>query len=231
MTIRPDRPQMSETDFEALAEHAPAAVRLEFESGKLGVQTAGGGPQLLIEEFEELARHAPGAVALEFLDGVLGAKVAPDRSCVEIRRSITQQILRQREELRLYPALDLKVQADREGRVRADGALALDGSFRRRGGWAEPDEVLMVLEITAHESATDQRARTRKTQAYAEAEIPLYLLVDRAVRGVFVFSHPLKGWYAQTSRTEFGHTMELPDPVGVVLETEPFGVPAAASGP
>ncbi|MEV6276472.1 Uma2 family endonuclease [Nocardia sp. NPDC051832] len=218
---------MSESDFSTLAEHAPAAVQLEFRSGKLGVQAGAGGPQLLIEEFEELARHAPAAVALEFLDGALGAKVAPDRTCVEIRRSITQQILRQRPELRLYPALDLKVQADREGRVRADGALALDGSFGRRTGWAEPDEVLLVLEITTCETATDQRARTRKTQAYAEAEIPLYVLVDRAVHGVFIFSHPLKGWYAQTARTEFGHTMELPDPVGVVLETEPFRFGAA----
>ncbi|MEV0246462.1 Uma2 family endonuclease [Nocardia sp. NPDC050712] len=228
MTVRPDRPQMSEQDFHELSGHAPAAVRLAFEAGKL---TGQGGPQLLIEEFEELARCAPAAIALEFLDGQLGAKVAPDRTGVEIRRAITQQILRQRGDLRLYPSLDLKVQADREGRVRADGALAPDGTFGRRTGWAEPDEVLLVVEITADESATDQRARVRKTQAYAEAEIPLYVLVDRAVRGVFVFSHPIKGWYAQTARTEFGHAMELPEPVGVVLETEAFGAAVGASGP
>ncbi|MBP2190667.1 Uma2 family endonuclease [Nocardia goodfellowii] len=216
---------MSVAEFEELARHTPEAVRLELLSGKLTVR--GNAPQLLIEEFEELARHAPGSVALEFLYGRLGAKLAPDRSRVEIRRSITQQVLRQRDDLRLYPCLDLKVQADREGRVRVDGAVALDGTFRRRG-WAEPDEVLMVVEVTAYETETDQRARVRKTQAYAEAEIPLYLLVDRAVQGAFVFSHPVKGWYAQTSRAEFGHTMELPDPVGAVLETEPF---RASAGP
>ncbi|MEU8899778.1 Uma2 family endonuclease [Nocardia sp. NPDC048505] len=229
MQVRPDRPQLSKEQVEALAVHVPAALRLEFRAGKLAVR--GDGPQLLIEEFEALAGHAPTAVALEFLDGALGAKVAPDQQCVEIRRALTQQILRQRPELRLYPALDLKVQADREGRVRPDGVLAPDGSFRRRAGWAEPDEVLLVIEITAYESETDQRARAHKTQAYAEAGIPLYLLIDRAVRGAFVFSHPVKGWYAQTARTEFGHTMELPEPVGVVLETEPLLAWADGSGP
>ncbi len=177
-------------------------------------------PQMLVEEFEELARHAPESARLEFLNGKIGVKPMPDGNHGEIVAWLLKRCMQYRPELFLYPEQGLKVEAYRKGRAKPDGALAPEEYFVGKGEWAEPDGVLMVVEVTSHDRDADKRDRVEKPDGYAAAGIPMYLLVDRDLTSVIVYSDPEGGVYRSVTSRAFGAVIELPDPVGFSLETE-----------
>ncbi|MGH3248724.1 MAG: Uma2 family endonuclease [Trebonia sp.] len=110
--------------------------------------------------------------------------------------------------------------ADAE-RVIPDGTFAptrLD-LFREAGSWMPASDVAMVLEVTSSRPGLD---REDKRRAYAGADIPLYLLVDREERRVILFSAPVRDDYSRTSGVSFGEKLELPKPFGFTLDTVPF---------
>jgi Uma2 family endonuclease len=179
-------------------------------------------PQMLVEEFEEIARHSGENVRLEFVGGKLGVKAMPDGDHAEILRRLTQAFALRRPDLWLYSEKGLQVETHREGRARADGALAPVGAFAGHGDWAKPEPVLLVVEITSYDNDTDRRDRVEKPRAYAEAGIAVYLLIDRDSCEVFVYSKPVNGVYSMSVRLPFGSTVELPAPVGMTLDTEPL---------
>jgi Uma2 family endonuclease len=78
----------------------------------------------------------------------------------------------------------------------------------------------MTLEVTSRDADTDRRDRTEKRDAYADSGIPVYLPVDRERRTVVVYSSPDGGSYRTRTSYDFGSVVELPDPVGITLETE-----------
>jgi hypothetical protein len=80
----------------------------------------------------------------------------------------------------------------------------------------------MVVEVTSYDTDTDKRDREEKPRAYAQTDIPVYLLIDRDSCETLVYSEPEDGAYARLTRRSFGKTVELPDPVGVSLDTEPL---------
>jgi hypothetical protein len=92
-----------------------------------------------------------------------------------------------RKDLWLYPERGLKVERYRKGRARPDGTLAPAGIFVDAGEWADPDPVLMTVEIN---------------------------------RRLVLYSEPLSGVYSSIRRWPFGHDVELPEPVGITLNTE-----------
>lgn len=102
----------------------------------------------------------------------------------------------------------------------ADGSLGPVGHFAGLGEWADPAGVLMAVEVTSHDSGTDRRDRVEKRDGYAQAGIPVYLLIDRDANTFVVHSDPHDGTYTQTVPHPYGATVQLPDPVGITLETE-----------
>jgi Uma2 family endonuclease len=78
----------------------------------------------------------------------------------------------------------------------------------------------MVVEVTSYDADADRRDRVEKPAAYARAYIPVYLLVDRDARAVTVFSEPEHGTYTSAVTLSYGHTVVLPEPVNITLETE-----------
>ncbi|WP_405614418.1 Uma2 family endonuclease [Streptomyces sp. NBC_01508] len=181
-------------------------------------------PQMSVDEFEELARHAPEMVRLEFMNGKVQVKPVPDGSHGEIVMWLLEQCMHQRPDLRLYPERGLKVDSYRKGRARPDGSLAPRENFVGQGEWAEPTEVLMAVEVTSHDTDTDtdtnRRDRIDKRDGYAAADISVYLLVDRDAPSLTVHAEPEKGEYRSVTTRPFGAVVELPDPVGITLETE-----------
>jgi len=128
-----------------------------------------------------------------------------------------------RPDLRLCPTgRGLKVDEYRKGRARPDGVLAPRGHFAGVGEWADPDGVLMVVEVTSHDGDTGRRDRQDKPAAYAAAGIPVCLLVDRDTDTVVVQTnpHPERGCYQDVHRAPFGEEVTLADPVGITLDTE-----------
>ncbi|MFB6951799.1 Uma2 family endonuclease [Streptomyces niveus] len=175
------------------------------------------------EEFDEFSRimaRTTDRVRLELIDGKLRSKAVPDGDHGLIIEWLTRQCMQSRPELWLYPEQGVKAQAYRQGRARADGLLAPSGSIGGQGEWVDPGPVLMAVEVTSYDSDTDARDRTEKPRAYAETGIPVYLLIDRDSCEVTVFSEPDGVRYESARTVPFGKTVVLPDPVGIMLETE-----------
>jgi Uma2 family endonuclease len=213
-----DRPQMSVEDFEELVRRAPRELRnrLEFLGGKLCVRH---GP-LDVEEFEELAEAAPETVRLEYINGKVEVKAVPDGIHTSIFMWLLRQCMQQRPDLDLAPERGVKTEAYRKGRARTDGFLAPVDHFRSDGEWSPADGALMAVEITSHDRDTDQRDRIDKPVGYAEAAIPVYLLIDRDNHTVVVHSDPKDGRYQRSLSYPWGATVELPPSVSITLDTE-----------
>jgi Uma2 family endonuclease len=181
-------------------------------------------PQMLPEGFEELARfaaHTQEGLRLEFINGKLGVKAVPDGDHGRIIQWLMRICIQTHPELYLHDQ-GLKIQTYRDGRARPDGVLAPSDVFVGVGEWADPDQVLMVVEVTSHDSDTDRRDRVEKPRAYAETGIPVYLLIDRDSCEVTVYSMPDGVRYEQVQIVPFGKQAALPGPVGIVLDTEPL---------
>ena len=176
--------------------------------------------QMLVEEFEELARTAPETVTLEFVNGKLEVKPVPDGDHGAIVMWLLERCMQQRTELRVYPEQGLRIGGYRKGRARPDGALAPLDHFVGQGEWADPDGVVMAVEVTSHDPDTDRRDRRENRDGYAESDIPVFLLIDRETCTVIVYSDPDGSSYRNRTSYPFGSVVELPDPVGITLETE-----------
>ncbi|MFF9122700.1 Uma2 family endonuclease [Streptomyces sp. NPDC014889] len=181
--------------------------------------------QMSVEEFEELAAHVAErfvAVRLEFVDGRVGIKGMTNGSHGEIAMWLVFQCKHARPDLTLNTTgQGLKVEAYRNGRARPDAVLAPVGHFNGQGEWAAPDGVLMVVEITSYDSDTHRRDRVEKPQAYGEAGIPVYLLIDRDRLKIVVHSDPdPRIGYHNVRVVELGERATLPEPLGFELDTE-----------
>jgi Uma2 family endonuclease len=203
-------------DFEELARRAPETVTLEFLNGRLVVKH---GP-IHVDDFEELARVAPDGVTLELINGKLKVKPAPDGDHGSIIMWLLRQCMQQRPELNLHPEQGLVIPTYRAGRARVDGALVPIDHFAGQGEWVDRSGVLMVVEVTSHDSDTHRRDRIEKRTGYATADIPVYLLIDRDNDTVTVCSEPENGTYQQQTSYKYGDTVTLPAPVNITLNTE-----------
>ncbi|MBE4735249.1 Uma2 family endonuclease [Streptomyces caniscabiei] len=177
-------------------------------------------PQMSVEEFEELERHAPEMVRLEFIRGKVQVKPVTDGNHDHIVAWLQRLCMQHRPELWLYGDRGMKVEEYRKGRARPDGLLAPFGFPMGHGDWSDTEGVLMVVEVTSHDSDTHQRDRVEKPDGYAAAGIPVYLLIDRDDCSVVVFNQPEGGRYQHEEKFAFGATVKLPDPVNISLDTE-----------
>ncbi|MER5789156.1 Uma2 family endonuclease [Streptomyces sp. NPDC001980] len=178
--------------------------------------------QMSVEEFETIASAAPETVALEFANGRIEVKKAADGDHSTIVTWLARRCMQARPDLDLYQGRGLRVEAYREGRAKPDAVLAPEAHFAGHGEWADPDGALMVVEVTSYDSDTDRRDRHEKPAAYGQADIPLYLLIDRDSCTVTVHSSPDRkvGGYRVVRTAKFGEKVLLPDPIGIELDTE-----------
>ncbi|MFB6873613.1 Uma2 family endonuclease [Streptomyces sp. NPDC057575] len=177
------------------------------------------------EVFEDLARHAiraEEALRLEFVNGKMGVKAVPDGDHGRIIAWLTQICMQSGPGNWLFAEQGLRVETYRKGNARPDAVLAPLENFVGQGEWADPSGVLMVVEVTSYDEDTDRRDRVEKPRAYAETGIPVYLLIDRETCEVKVHSQPDGVRYEQVVTVPYGKTVELPDPVGIELDTEPL---------
>ncbi|GHF47442.1 hypothetical protein GCM10010504_14340 [Streptomyces griseus] len=175
--------------------------------------------------FEDLARHAmrvEEAPWLEFVHGKMEVKAPPDGNRGRIIEWLTRLCVLVDLNRWLYAYQRLRIENDREGNARPDAALAPIDAFVGQSEWANPDDVLMVVEVTSYDEDTDRRDRVEKPRAYAETGIPVYLLIDRDTCEVKVHSQPDGVRYEQVVTVPYGKTVTLPDPVGIELDTEPL---------
>jgi Uma2 family endonuclease len=180
--------------------------------------------QMAVEDFETLAEVAENftvPVRLEFINGRIGAKGMTDGDHSEIVRWLHERCMQFRPDLGVYAdGLGLEVETYRQGRARPDLVLAPRRSFAGQGEWGDPQPVLMAVEVTSYDSDTNRRDRREKPAAYAEAGIPVYLLVDRQAGIVTAHFSPSPIGYRGTHMAKFGDRLAIPEPVGFELNTE-----------
>ncbi|MGW7816954.1 Uma2 family endonuclease [Streptomyces puniciscabiei] len=180
--------------------------------------------QMSVDVFERIAEFAERedeTVRFEFIDGRIGVKKVTNGNHNSIIMWLIRQCMQARPELDLNPMQGLKVEAYRKGRARPDGVLAPVGHFAGQGDWAETRGVLMTVEITSFDSDTHNRDRVEKPRAYAEAGIPVYLLIDRDNHSILVHTVPdPEVGYRDIHVVAFGGKVTLPDPVGIELDTD-----------
>lgn len=119
----------------------------------------------------------------------------------------------------LYPKRGLAVGGYRDGRARADGAVAPRGYFRGQKSWADTSGVLLALEVTSGAAAEAEVDRVEKRDADAAPGIPVYLLVHRRRQEVVVHWGPAGGRYTHQASAVFGEKLLLPEPFGFELDT------------
>lgn len=179
------------------------------------------------EQFEELARlgdRVEEALRLELINGKIREKPMPDGAHGRVIAWLTQLCIQSLSGrgLWLFPDQGLHVESYRQGNARPDATLAPIDQFVEQGEWAEPEGVLMTVEVTSYDSDTHRRDRVEKPLGYAEAGIPVYLLIDREAGQVRVHSEPENGQYGRVVTVAFGKAATLPEPVGMELDTEPL---------
>lgn len=181
--------------------------------------------EMSLDLFEHLAAEADRGEEgqrFEFLGGKLGVQPMPDSVHAAMIMWLVKQCMRQRPEFDLMTGLQLKVETYREGRAIPDAVLVPAEQFLGTPAvdWADPEGVLMTVEVTSYDRDTTQRDRIDKPRAYAESGIPVYLLVDRDTREVVVHSEPVGGKYTDVHTVAFGGRVALPEPAGLLLDTQ-----------
>ncbi|MFI0937309.1 Uma2 family endonuclease [Streptomyces sp. NPDC021020] len=180
-------------------------------------------PHVLPEEFDRLADYAAREVEglrLELIGGSPVFKPRPDGRHTTVTAWLARQCMERRPEWGLHVGLGLRVGAARDGRAVPDATLLPVGRLPGSGQWADPEGVLMTAEVTRGDWASSWRNRVEKPRAYAEAGIPVYLLVDLDTCRFTVHSRLEQGTYALRLAVPFGQPLPLPDPVGMELDTQ-----------
>ena len=175
--------------------------------------------EVTLEEFEAFDAAAPEGFHIELINGRVLLTPAPDGDHSEASRVVARQVIRERPDLWLYEERGLAIPGYRAGRARADGAIAPDGYFRGQPAWSDPAGVLMVVEVTSGLEQDAEVDRVDRRDAYAQAGLPVYLLVDRHRGEAVVHWDPEGGSYRHSARAAFGAALALPEPFGFDLDT------------
>ncbi|MFD7336507.1 Uma2 family endonuclease [Streptomyces violascens] len=178
-----------------------------------------GQAEVALDEFEAFAAAAPEGFHVELIHGRVLVSRAPDGDHDENVMFIGDQVRARRPELRMYQERGLTVPAYRAGRARVDGAVAPLGYFRGQPSWSDPSGVLMVVEVTIGREQDAEVDRVDKRDAYAQAGLPVYLLIDRHRGEAVVHWDPEGGTYRHSARAAFGAKLALPEPFGFDLDT------------
>ncbi|PJN23399.1 Uma2 family endonuclease [Kitasatospora sp. CB02891] len=167
----------------------------------------------LLEAF--LAMHTPKGFKAELIEGEIVLTPPPDGNHEAVFGRISRQVFRLSDgDITLAGNKGLNVPG---GKFIPDMTFAMEGAFDEQPPWMEPQDLLMVVEVTSSNPGRDREA---KRLGYAAAEIPLYLLVDRQRREVVLYSHPEKGDYSGTHIVPAGDPLPLPKPFGFDLATD-----------
>ena len=179
------------------------------------------------EAFEALDAAVPEGWRVELIEGDIHVVPPANAGHERIVEKITEQAIVARheakrdQELRLWHGIGLLVPgASPTGRVVPDLIVSPADAFDDDVDFHPPTPVHMVGEITRQSTGTVDR--TAKLRDYARAGIPHNLLVDRDAGTTTLFSEPEGEAYARQVVVKLSGKLELPEPLGFVLDTSEF---------
>ncbi|MFF7164929.1 Uma2 family endonuclease [Streptomyces sp. NPDC008086] len=201
--------------------------RLETAMGALTVDhmTASG------HEWDGLVRiwretDAPEGCKVEIIEGIVTVAPPPSNAHNDIadlvQRELYQVIPMQ---WGIYQTLGTAVPS-RDGLYIPDIAVAPKAVLRaEEGNYIPAAAAELIVEITSKSNASNDRIK--KAAGYAQAGVPLYLLIDNWAPGgptITLYGEPQGDVYRVLRAGKFGDQIELPDPFDLSLDTSEFPV-------
>ncbi|WP_415952283.1 Uma2 family endonuclease [Streptomyces sp. KLOTTS4A1] len=125
-----------------------------------------------------------------------------------------------------YPRKRIKsdVRIDYPGKLNGfatDVTLVSESARKNAKGLWQCRDVVFVAEVISRSTARNDYGP--KMTAYAEAAVPVYLIVDPYQGRCLLYTGPKNGTYENDRKFVFGDAVDLTDtPVGLVLETGEF---------
>ncbi|MFH0242651.1 Uma2 family endonuclease [Streptomyces sp. HK10] len=175
----------------------------------------------LVRLWEET--DGPEGSKVEIIDGVVTVSPPPAKDhndiADEIQRALYTVIPR---DWGIYQTQGVSVPS-RSGIYIPDLLVVPKTAMRDADRFVSADDAELVVEITSSSNA--RHDRVSKPAGYAQAGVPLYLLVDRWAPGgptVTLYGEPKEDVYRVLHAGKFGDTIHLPDPFGLTIDTGVF---------
>ncbi|MEV7285232.1 Uma2 family endonuclease [Streptomyces sp. NPDC093252] len=167
---------------------------------------------------------APEGCKVEIIEGIVTVAPPPSNTHNDIadlvQRSLYAVIPRS---LGIYQTLGTAVPS-RDGLYIPDIAVAPRSVVRSNpGNYIPAAAAELVVEITSKSNAINDRLK--KAAGYAQAAVPLYLLIDGwapAGPTITLYGEPHGDVYRVLRAGKFGEPMHLPEPFDLELETDEF---------
>ncbi|MFE2017317.1 Uma2 family endonuclease [Streptomyces sp. NPDC059499] len=175
-----------------------------------------GEPESLLESANRLSEQLPPGYRVEIIGGVITVAPPPDGPHA---RALTQLMIPflaaglHDEETEVLQGIGLWLPGGPEDYAIPDLAIVdadLDEHLVENNCY-DPAVFRLVLEVTSGNYKNDLR---NKVAAYAEADIPVYVIVDRKHSRVHVLTEPAGGEYNSHEVYAPGRAAELPDSIG-----------------
>ena len=169
---------------------------------------------------------APEGCKVEIIEGIVTVAPPPSNDHNDIadlvQRSLYEVIPK---EWGIYQTLGTAVPS-RNGLYIPDIAVAPRQVLRtQKGNYVLAEAAELIVEITSKSNASNDRIK--KAAGYAQAGVPLYLLIDNWAPGgptVTLYGEPQSGVYRVLHAGKFGDTIQVPKPFDLELDTSEFPV-------
>lgn len=167
---------------------------------------------------------APEGCKVEIIEGIV--TVAPPPSNVhndiaELLQYELYQVIPRR--WGIYQTLGTAVPS-RDGLYVPDLAVVPREVLRAEGpNYVPAAAAELIVEVTSKSNASNDRIK--KAAGYAQAGVPLYLLIDRWAPGgptITLYGEPKGDVYRVLRAVKFGDPVELPEPFGATIDTGEF---------
>ncbi|MCT7352687.1 Uma2 family endonuclease [Streptomyces sp. 15-116A] len=167
---------------------------------------------------------APEGCKVEIIEGIVTVAPPPSNAhndiADEVQRSLYEVIPRH---WGIYQTLGTAVPS-RGGLYVPDLAVAPKEVVRaEQGDFIPAAAAELIVEITSKSNATNDRIK--KVAGYAQAGVPLYLLIDAWAPGgptVTLYGEPQGSVYRVLRAGKFGDRIQLPEPFDLALDTSEF---------
>lgn len=170
----------------------------------------------ILKAFLELEERLPEGLRAELIDGEIVLVSPPDGTHENVVAKIARQIFSNCADIEVWTTKGLQTP---RGRFIPDMVAGPSDFVIGMPSWVVADGFYLVVEVTSSRPEDDREA---KRLGYAEAEIPLYLLVDRDRGECVLRAEPENGDYRSSYRVPIGEAVPLPQPFGFALLTDGF---------
>ncbi|MFD3941755.1 Uma2 family endonuclease [Streptomyces sp. NPDC058579] len=175
------------------------------------------------QAFQQLSAAEPEGWRVELIRGQIYVTGIGDGRHASIVAELRDQVFARRgyRYLSCYGRIGLELPGPSgTDHVVPDLTVAPRGSYRDELVWHAPDPVLLVAEVTS--ASTVSRDRGQKVHGYADAGIPVYLVIDREADEAVIHAEPRADGYAVRAVHRLGTVVALPEPLGFELDTSEF---------